>query len=376
MSTELKNVVVIGVGLAAANLVKQLSQSLPSSHRLVAITSTNVAFYAPAALRAAVVPGWEDKPIVELDRLLNSADKRHTIIYNTVTELHDNHVTLQTPDTQFGSRVEFDYAVIATGSNYVFPCRPGKGARSAQDVIQQFKQTQQDVKESSSILVVGAGPVGIEFAGEVAAQYPDKQVTLVSGSDTLLPDFKPSVGNSLSEQLQKLGVKVVYGTKVDVDGLDTGKIDSRSFNLGQAGTVQADYILIATGNKPNTSLVSQYDSAAVNSAGLVKVQPTLQLVSHDNMFAIGDVTDVQETKLAYNSEAHVPVIVSNVLSLIKQSATSKTLKPGAKVIVVTCGPHGGAAQLPVFGLVVGGFLTSQIKSKTLFIPKFRATFNY
>ncbi|KAM0790604.1 hypothetical protein ACM66B_004469 [Microbotryomycetes sp. NB124-2] len=376
MAADLKNVVVIGIGLVGGDLVKQLAASLPSTHRLVAISSTDVAFYAPAALRAAVVPGWEDKPVLKLDRLLRSADKRHKIICNTVAELHDSYLTLESPDAEFGSRIDFSFAVVATGSKYVFPCRPAQGARSIDDVIEQFRHTQQDIQKSSSILIAGSGPVGIEFAAEVAAQYPDKQVTLVSNGNKLLPDFKASVGTQLDDQLRKLGVKVVYGTKVNVNGLETGPIESRSFDLGQAGSVQADFVFVATGNKPNTSLVSDFDSSAVDSAGLVKVQPTLQLVDHENIFAAGDITNLDETKLSFNGQAHVPVVVQNIVSLIGGNKANKTIEPGKKVIVVTCGPKGGASQLPVFGLVVGAFLTSQIKSKGLFISKFRSSFNY
>lgn len=55
-SSELLNVVVIGTGLAGADAARALSKSLPASHRVVAISSTDAAYYPPGALRASVQP--------------------------------------------------------------------------------------------------------------------------------------------------------------------------------------------------------------------------------------------------------------------------------------------------------------------------------
>lgn len=55
MSEQLKNVVVIGLGLAGAPLATALAAALPSTHRVVAISSTDYGFYPIGALRASVV---------------------------------------------------------------------------------------------------------------------------------------------------------------------------------------------------------------------------------------------------------------------------------------------------------------------------------
>ncbi|KAK4056996.1 hypothetical protein OIO90_001896 [Microbotryomycetes sp. JL221] len=377
MTSDLKNVVIVGVGLAAADLIHQLVSKLPSTHRVVAVSSSDFAFWAPAALRAAVVPGWEGAPIVELDRLLPKGSRHRLISNTTVVELHQNHVILSKDDGEFGNKLEFEYIILATGSKYAFPCRPKEGSITASDVINQFKHTQQEVADSKSILIVGAGPVGIEFAAEVASQHPGKKITLVSNGDKLLPDFRPAVGQGLESQLRKLGVEIVYDAKVDIDGLQTGKIEPKDFELGSSGSARADYVMIAIGNKPNTSLVSKFDPSSVNDSGLIKCKPTLQLESHDNMFAIGDVTDTNETKLYYNSTFHVPIIVANVVSLAGDQTSLKTYQPrGHSVIVVTCGPSGGMSQLPVLGLVVGSWVTALAKSKGLMVSKFRSAYNY
>ncbi len=53
---------------------------------------------------------------------------------------------------------------LATGASQVFPMRPSREASPAQ-VEAEFRKLQQDIAESTRILIVGGGPTGIEFAG-------------------------------------------------------------------------------------------------------------------------------------------------------------------------------------------------------------------
>lgn len=53
------------------------------------------------------------------------------------------------------------------GSTYAFPARPPNGAKSIAEVNAAFQSLQSNIKSASSILIVGAGPTGIEFAGEL-----------------------------------------------------------------------------------------------------------------------------------------------------------------------------------------------------------------
>ena len=58
------------------------------------------------------------------------------------------------------------------------------------------------------MLVIGGGAVGLEVAGEVATDFPEKQVTLVHSGKALLDTYPPRLGSLVLSQLQQLGVKV------------------------------------------------------------------------------------------------------------------------------------------------------------------------
>jgi NADH dehydrogenase FAD-containing subunit len=71
------------------------------------------------------------------------------------------------------------------------------------------------------------------------------------------------------------------------------------------------------------------------------------------VFAIGDISSVDEPKLYANAKNHHSFVSQNVVSLIqgKEVGSLKEYKPGAAMMVVSVGSKGGAGQL--FGWVLG-----------------------
>ncbi|KAI5480888.1 FAD-dependent pyridine nucleotide-disulfide oxidoreductase [Pseudohyphozyma bogoriensis] len=314
-TSDLKNVVIVGLGLSGAPTANSLASSLPPSHRLVCISATESAYYPPAALRGGT------SPAVEL--------KKHSVVVDKAFS-----------EFGLGSEIEFEYAVLAMGSEYPAPCRPINGQSSIPEVSNALRALQADIARSSSLLVVGGGPVGIEFSGEVSYLYPEKKVTLVHSRASFLDDdgFKKSLGESLLGQLQKMGVEVVFNAKLDTGELGTGKIEEQEFDLGGGRKVQCDFLFKAYGNSPATSLLSPHPDL-LNDAKRVRVRPSLQLDSDDfsHIFAVGDITDIAESKQWAHAEKHGPVVASNIVSLINDPSTTnlKRYSAAAPLIAVS-----------------------------------------
>lgn len=73
-----------------------------------------------------------------------------------------------------------------------------------------FKQ----VKSARRITIIGAGAVGVEIAAEIATDYPDKEVTVVSASTQIVTGpFKDSFRDGAMKQLKELGVNFILGKK-------------------------------------------------------------------------------------------------------------------------------------------------------------------
>ena len=118
--------------------------------------------------------------------------------------------------------ITFEFAVIATGSNYP---RPAKfDAENKEEGVKEIIRQREAVKGAQKILIVGGGPVGIELAGEIASVYGnEKEVTLVHGEENLLSSSFPNkLRDSLAKQLKDLNVNLILGDKIDVQKSNIG----------------------------------------------------------------------------------------------------------------------------------------------------------
>jgi NADH dehydrogenase FAD-containing subunit len=69
----------------------------------------------------------------------------------------------------------------------------------------------------------------------------------------------------------------------------------------------------------------------------VRVEPTLQLIGHDNIFVIGDVIDWNEQKQAAKANVHADLIVPNVLAILQGKTPRNKYKGSMEGIFVSNG---------------------------------------
>ena len=95
--------------------------------------------------------------------------------------------------------------------------------------------------------------------------------------------------------------------------------------------------VLTTGPRPNTSFISTLGPDVLTDRGTVRVNPTLQLVSHPDIYAAGDVIDWAEQKQAAKAGAHAAVIIANILSVVAGKTPVAQYKGSLEFIVITNG---------------------------------------
>lgn len=55
--------------------------------------------------------------------------------------------------------------------------------------------------------------------------------------------YNPKVGQTLSSQLERRGVEIHYSCRLDVAGLSTGPIETKTFNLSDGTSISGDFLL-------------------------------------------------------------------------------------------------------------------------------------
>lgn len=154
-----------------------------------------------------------------------------------------------------------------------------------------------------------------------------------------------SLSSKLQSQLKSKGVDVHLSSRIDVSSLSPGPLsEPRDFDLPNGETIKnVDFLLLATGSKPNVSLIKDSDPNAIveqNGVEIAKVDKELRLVS-DNLKGVFVIGDASGGKTAMNLLQQAPVTATNIAALVKnENANLKQWKPMEGIIVVPIGPKG------------------------------------
>ncbi|HEX4954281.1 MAG TPA: dihydrolipoyl dehydrogenase [Thermoanaerobaculia bacterium] len=179
---------------------------------------------------------------------------------------------------------ETRHILIATGSvPRELPIAPTDGVRILNsDHILELDRV------PASLVVMGAGAVGTEFASMYASF--GSQVTLIEMLPRILPIEDEEISAELTRSLKKRGIKVMTGSKVtEVKRTETGV----SLTIDQSGTsvaLDAETLLVAIGRAPVTAGIGLEGLGIQLERGYVPVNEWMQ-TSVPHIYAIGDVVN-------------------------------------------------------------------------------------
>ena len=173
--------------------------------------------------------------------------------------------------------------IIATGSR----ARSIPGVTLDGDKLITYRQALELTAVPASLIVVGAGAIGMEFA-HVFHSY-GAEVTVVEMLPRVLPTEDEEISQELEKQFKRAGIKVKTGTKVDKVGTDAGGVTLLVSQGGQTETLKAAKALIAIGVAPNSDNLGLEAVGMKTERGYIQVNDQMQ-TSVPGIYAIGDVT--------------------------------------------------------------------------------------
>jgi NADH dehydrogenase/putative oxidoreductase len=202
----------------------------------------------------------------------------------------------------------YDYLVLATGAAHSYfgkdqwePFAPGlKRIEDATAIRRRLltafeaAEATDDPEERASLLtflIVGGGPTGVELAGAIAelARFgmekefrkfdpTTARVILVQSAPRLLPAFNEKLAAIAQRSLERLGVEVLVGSRVE-------DIDAQGVCVNKS-RIRARTVLWAAG--VTASPAGAWLRAPTDPAGRLKVEANLSVPGHAQIFAIGD----------------------------------------------------------------------------------------
>ncbi|MCC6237618.1 MAG: dihydrolipoyl dehydrogenase [Dehalococcoidia bacterium] len=254
------------------------------------------------ALRA-----WKDRVVGKLTDGLGLLTRQRRVRYlqgrARFVDAHTAHVRLDGELVE----VEFDYAIVATGS---VPARPGPLAIESPRVWDSTRAL--EVPEvPGSLLVVGGGYIGLELGSVYRAL--GSRVTVVEMTQGLLPGADRDLVAPLEKRLRASGVEFLLGTRVAglEDSGTTVKVDLSGAEVD--GVREVDRVLVAVGRVPNArDLGLEHTGVQVGPRGFIEVDAQRR-TAEPSIFAIGDVAG--EPMLAHKATHEARVAVEAIAGL-------------------------------------------------------------
>ncbi|KAI9303224.1 hypothetical protein BJ944DRAFT_165810 [Cunninghamella echinulata] len=375
-------VVIIGGSYGGFAVAKALEKQFNDKVEIIIVERRTHFYHAVGGLRAAVL-GLDDQVFIPYDKLFKLSTNK--VIHAKAIHFDEKSVTLDKSVDGFGDSINFDFLILATGTLYPSPAKIY--ADTLEEGKTQLNHIQQQVKEARNILIIGGGPVGIEFAGEIIDKYKDeKKITLIHNNDQLgqASYLNKKANKNLLSILKSNNVKVLLNDRVDLPSTSDSVFQPKEPLPKTKNGVDLndiDLVLLAFGNRPNVSLVQESYPDAIHENGYVKVKPSLQ-IDHPssslskNVFVIGDAAALDENKMAFHTIGHSAVVTENISRLVKNPSTTdlKQYKNNIDAIIIPFGKKQGVSQLPL-GIVAGNWFTSLLKGKTLFYDRYWKEFN-
>ncbi len=294
MTNDIKtDIVILGAGIAGYAAFKSLSKELKKNNLKKTITlidQNNYFTFVPLLHEVAsgsIEPSHAAVPLKEL-----TYSTPHQYIKATIEKIFPEKNIVQTTV----GKISYDYCVVAIGSgvNY-FNTKGAKTfsycVRTLQDAIHLHRSIISKLESCDkeiTINVVGGGYTGIEVAGQFSyfanhdlkKLYPNTKivVNVIQASDKVVPQLPAKAQNKIISQLEKMGVKILFNSKVsevqEKEITINGKIIPSDFTIWCAGV---------------ENIAGHMMDASFCERDRLPVDNFLQHKSYQNLYAIGDI---------------------------------------------------------------------------------------
>jgi len=191
--------------------------------------------------------------------------------------------------------------ILATGSEPSHPPIPGIDGAHILNSTELLALTE----APESLVIVGGGVIGLEFATVYAAL--GRKVTILEMLPELLPGIDADITRQVTKSLTDRGVEFLLGAKVlSLTGGD--RVSVRYEQAGREGAVEAAYSLVCVGRRPRTKDIGLESVGITAERGFIPVDETLRTCV-PNIYAIGDITG--KVQLAHVASAQGVTAAAN-----------------------------------------------------------------
>lgn len=308
------HVVIIGAGFGGVNAAQELADA---DVDITLINSTNHHLFPPLLYQVAT--GLMSAGEVTGDiRQMFAKQQNIRVVRGTVETIDIEGKTVTSVESGKESTFAYDSLIVAAGAGQSYfgndhfaEFAPGlKTLDHAYEIrarlIAAFEraelaETPEEREEALTFVIVGAGPTGVELAGQVAemahraftsGRYSfsteQSKIYLLDGAPQVLPPFGKRLGKKAQRELEKAGVTVVLNAMVT--NVDADSVTYKDMKTEQESTIKTPTKIWSAGvaASPLGKQVAEQIGVEADRAGKVEVNPDLSVGDQPNVFIIGD----------------------------------------------------------------------------------------
>jgi NADH dehydrogenase len=306
-------VAIVGGGFGGLSAAKRLRRA---DVDVTLIDRTNHHLFQPLLYQLATGILSEGDIAPPLREVLRDQRNTSVVLGEVIAiDLDARRLTVESLDRR--SEIAYDSLIVATGASQSYFGRPefahdAPGMKTIDDALElrgrilgAFEMAERELdpvfrRRFLTFVVVGAGPTGVEVAGQLAElsrhalrhnfrriDPAEARIVLLDAAPTILSAFPEPLRQRAMQDLRGIGIEVHLGTMVthvDERGLNTNAADESVRRIEAATKIWAAGVQAS----PLGRLIAAAAGADVDRAGRVKVEDDCTLPSHPEVFVIGD----------------------------------------------------------------------------------------
>ncbi|MDK8624993.1 NAD(P)/FAD-dependent oxidoreductase [Corynebacterium appendicis] len=314
------HVVIIGSGFGGLFAARELDGA---DVDVTLISRTNFHLFPPLLYQVATGL-LSTGEIATSTRQILGKQKNTDIVRGDVTDINLENNTVTFEEGALTRTYEYDSLIVAAGAGQSYfgndqfaEFAPGlKTLDNALEIrsrlVSAFERAEivDDPEERERLLtfvIVGAGPTGVELAGQVAEMahrsFRDEysnfrpssaKIILLDGAPQVLPPFGKRLGRKAQRELEKMGVTVRLNAMVT--NIDESTVTYKDMKTEEETTIDSYTKIWSAGvaASPLGKTVAEQAGLEVDRAGKVPVNPDLSVGDHRNVFVVGDMMNLDK----------------------------------------------------------------------------------
>ena len=342
----MKNILILGAGTSGTMMANHLSKKLSTSKwKITIVDKEETHYYQPGFL---FLPFDIYKPKQVKKSIDKFIPRRVHLIREKIDRIvkDDNQVILQN-----GTTLSYDILIIATGTDIapqeiegmlgdhwhksVFDFYTYKGAKKLRSKLKEWKGGKMVVHICEMPIKCPVAPLEFAFLADsffINKDMRDKvELTFVTPMDGAFT--KPKATKELNYLLEEKNIRIVPNFNIE-------KVDAENKKIVDYGGQEVEYDLLVT-------VPTNMGDALIERSGMgddLNFVPTdkatLQTKIKDNIFAIGDATNIPASKAGSVAHFESELLIENIIRYIKGKELKKTFDGHANCFIET--GHGKA----------------------------------